>query len=82
MRSISPFERYGTARPQDDATLQIYNFTAADTISGVAEKYYADWRMWRVIAERNNIADVRQIEAGTPLIIPRRPLTVGKYEST
>ena len=80
-RSISPYERYGAAFPNADAVLQVHFFSVTDTLSGIAEKYYGDWRLWRVIAKRNNIADVRQIEIGTELIIPRRPMETGRYES-
>ena len=81
-RSTSPFERYGAARPSGDAVLQTHVFAVTDTLTGLAEKYYADWRQWRWIAERNGIIDPRQIVAGTELIIPRRPLTRGRYESS
>ena len=80
-RSISPYERYGAARPLADSSLQIYVFTVTDTISLLADKFFGDWRLWRVIAERNGIVDPRQIENGTQLIIPRRPLETGRYES-
>lgn len=80
-RSISPFERYGTAFPVTDAALQIHVFSSTDTISLLAQKYYGDWRLWRLIAERNSLVDVRQINPGTQLIIPRRPLERGRYES-
>lgn len=80
MRSISPYERYGKARPVEDAVIRVHVFTATDTISGIAEKYYQDWRLWRVIAERNNIADVRQIPIGTELIVPVLTLKRGRYE--
>jgi nucleoid-associated protein YgaU len=80
-RSISPFERYGNANPNSDATLQIHLFKRTDSITSLAQKYYGDWRLWRVIAERNNLTDVREIEPGTELIIPRRPLERGRYES-
>lgn len=80
-RSISPFERYGAARPSGDASLQVHIFARTDNISALAQKYYGDWRLWRIIANRNKIADVRQIEIGTELIIPRRPLERGRYES-
>lgn len=81
MRSITPYERYGKARPVEDAVVQVHVFAVTDTISSIAEKYYEDWRLWRVIAERNNIADVRQIAVGTELVIPRRPLNRGRYEA-
>jgi nucleoid-associated protein YgaU len=80
-RSISPFERYGSARPLEDAVLQTHIFTATDTLTALADKYFGDWRLWRIIAERNNIIDPRQIEIGMLLIIPRRPLEKGRYES-
>ncbi len=82
MRSITPYERFGKAVPQADADLQEYVFCALDTISGVAHRFYGDWRLWRVIAERNNIVDVRTIDSGSVLLIPARPLESGRYEST
>ena len=81
-RSISPYERYGAARPLEDRTLKTYVFTATDTISHLAEIYLGDWRKWRVIAKRNNLTDVRNITVGTVLIIPQNPLKTGRYEST
>lgn len=81
MRSVSPYERYGKPNPDADASLRVHVFTAGDTISGIADKYYDDWRLWPVIAKRNDLADVRRIEPGTQLIIPRRPLETGRYES-
>lgn len=80
-RSISPFERYGKATPATDATLRIHVFARTDRISALAQKYYSDWRLWRLIATRNNLTDVRQIEIGTELIIPQKPLERGRYES-
>ncbi len=80
VRSISPYERYGTVTPVEDAALQVHVWTATDTISLLAHRFYEDWRLWRVIAEKNNLRDVRRIENGTELIIPRRPLR-GLYES-
>lgn len=80
-RSISPYERFGKVTPIEDAALQFHTWTITDTITGLADKFYGDWRMWRVIADRNLIVDVRRIEIGTTLIIPRRPLEKGAYES-
>lgn len=82
MRSVSPYELYGKAVPNSEASLQIHVFVVTDTISALADRYYGDWRRWRPIAVRNAIADVRQIEPGTQLIIPRRELETGRYEST
>lgn len=81
MRSISPYQRYGKATPNTDAALRIHTFVVTDTISSLAEKYFGDWRLWHLIADRNAIVDVRQIEPGTQLVIPRRPLERGTYES-
>jgi nucleoid-associated protein YgaU len=80
-RFLSPYERYGIVAPVTDAVLQWHVFSATDTISGLAEKYFGDWRLWRLIASRNGVADVRQIPVGTQLIIPARPLETGRYES-
>lgn len=81
MRSISPYERYGAATPTADANLRVHVVIALDTLSGLAEQYYGDWRLWRLIADRNAIADARVLVPGTELIIPALPLEVGKYES-
>jgi len=82
MRSVSPYERYGKATPNTDAALRVHTFVVTDTISSLAQTYFGDWRLWRLIAVRNQITDVRQIEPGTQLIIPQRPLVKGTYEST
>lgn len=81
MRSVSPYEQYGQVVPVTDAVLQIHVFIATDTISLLAERYFSDWKLWRLIAERNNIEDVRKIAPGTKLIIPIRDLKRGRYES-
>lgn len=80
-RSISPFEKFGAARPVEDAILQTHVFVVTDSISALAQKYLGDWHKWRLIAERNDLTDVRQIAVGTILIIPRIPLKTGRYES-
>lgn len=80
-RTASPFEKYGKAIPNTDASLHVHTFIATDTISLLAYRYYGDWTLWRLIAERNSLTDVRKIEPGTELIIPRRPLERGRYES-
>lgn len=82
MRSISPYERYGEPSPESDALLREHIFRAGDTLTGLAHSYYNDWRLWRVIADRNGIVDARQIEIGSRLLIPRKPLQQGRYEST
>lgn len=81
VRSISPYERFGKVTPLTDAALTIYVWAATDTISNLADRFYGDWRLWRLIATRNAIADVRKISPGTQLIIPERPLEIGRYES-
>ncbi len=82
MRSITPYERFGQANPEADSRLVEYVFRALDTLSHVAHRFYGDWRLWRVIADRNSIIDVRAIDPGTVLLIPPRPLETGRYEST
>ncbi|HKO43327.1 MAG TPA: LysM domain-containing protein [Pyrinomonadaceae bacterium] len=82
MRSVTPYERFGESSPEPDAYLEEYVFRAGDTLSGVAHRYYQDWRQWRAIADKNSIVDVRQIPIGTTLLIPPRQLESGRYEST
>jgi len=82
MRSVTPYERFGEPSPEPDAYLEEIIFRAGDTISGLAHRTYGDWRLWRLIADRNAIVDVRKIEPGTRLLIPPQPLESGRYEST
>jgi nucleoid-associated protein YgaU len=82
MRSVTPYERFGEPNPERDAHLEEYIFCAGDTLSGLAHRFYADWRQWRLIADRNSIVDPRKIESGTRLLIPPQPLESGRYEST
>jgi nucleoid-associated protein YgaU len=79
--SISPYERHGEPSPAEDAQIIVHIFNASETISGLAHRYYGDWRLWRLIADRNSIKDVRRIEPGTQLLIPPKPVERGRYES-
>lgn len=80
-RSISAFENFGGYYPVEDAALTVHLYVAGETLSGLAHRYYDDWRLWRVIADRNKIFDPRQIAPGTQLFIPERPLELGAFES-
>jgi nucleoid-associated protein YgaU len=80
-RSISPYEKFGEINPDTDANAIVHVFDASETITGIAHRYYGDWTLWRLIADRNNISDPRQIEPGTQLVIPSRPLEKGELES-
>jgi nucleoid-associated protein YgaU len=79
-RSVSPYERFGNFVPETDGNLELYFWRQEDTISGLAYRKYGDWRLWRLIAARNKVVDVRQIAPGTALLIPQKPLEKGKYE--
>lgn len=82
MRSVTPYERFGQASPDADAYLEEYVIKAGDTLTGIAHRFYGDWRVWRLIADQNALVDVRQIQIGTSLLIPPKPLEKGQYEST
>jgi nucleoid-associated protein YgaU len=82
MRSVSPFEKYGQFNPRTDAFLREHVWRAGDTLSGLAHLYYSDWRLWRLIADKNLIVDARAVAVGARLLIPQRPLQYGRYEST
>ncbi len=81
MRSESPYERFGEFSPVTDVFLAVHTVNATETITGIAHRHYGDWRLWREIAERNGLIDVRRIEPGTRLLIPERPLESGRFES-
>lgn len=80
MRSVSPYERYGRPLPASDTYLAEHVFVAGETLSGLAHRYYEDWRVWRRIAERNSVTDPRAVAPGTVLLIPNRPLETGGFE--
>lgn len=82
-RYTSPYERYGKPTPLTDAALRLHIYSVGETISGLADKYLGDWRLWRLIAshEKNKIEDVRKIVPGTVLTIPQRPLERGRHIS-
>lgn len=81
MRSVSPFERYSVHTPQADARLTAHVFAAHETLTGLAHRYYGDWREWRRIADRNGVVDARRVETGTVLLIPALPLQASEFES-
>ncbi len=76
-RSVSPFERFGAYFPIEDAVLTVHLFVSGETLSGLAHKYYGDWRLWRTIADRNKILDPRRIAPGTQILIPELPPEIG-----
>jgi len=80
MNLLSPYERFGEFRPETDSNLREVVFRAGDTITGLAHAEYGDWRLWRLIADRNDILDCRRIEPGTLLLIPNQPLQAGRFE--
>lgn len=80
-RSISSYERLGHARPIEEARARTHTLIDGQTLSGLANRYYRDWRLWRLIADRNKIVDPRVIATGTRLVIPDRPLQSGSFES-
>lgn len=82
MHSLTPYERFGEPNPDTDAYLEEYFFRAGDTLSGLAYRFYGDWRLWRAIADRNGIVDARTIAIGTRLLVPPLILERGRYEST
>ena len=52
---------------------RIHTISEGETLPLIAHDAYEDARKWRVIAEANNIADVRILTLGNTLILP--PLT-------
>ncbi len=81
MRSASPYEIFGEFSPVSDGLLLTHVVDASESITGIAHRYYGDFSLWRLIADRNGIIDPRQIGPGTQLLIPERPLQTGRFES-
>lgn len=81
MRSVSPYERFAVASPVTDARMRVHVLVAGETLTGLAHRYYGDWRAWRDIAERNNVSDPRALAPGARLLIPERQLELGSFES-
>ena len=80
-KSIFPFERFGEFVPVEEAKITEHIFAAGETLTGLAHRYYNDWREWMFIADTNNIYDPRRIEPGTILTILELPPETGKFES-
>ncbi|MBX6772798.1 MAG: LysM peptidoglycan-binding domain-containing protein [Chloroflexi bacterium] len=81
VRSISPYERWGEPGSASAALMREHICNATETLTGLAHRYYGDWRLWRVIADANGIIDPRRIAPGTRLLIPPRPIERGTFES-
>jgi nucleoid-associated protein YgaU len=81
MATISPYERWGKYQPLADASLRVHTLRAGETLTGLAHRFYGDWRLWRLIADRNTIVDARELVEGTNLLIPQRTVEKGRYAS-
>jgi nucleoid-associated protein YgaU len=69
-RTPSPFEKFSIYVPDADANMRIHTLVAGETLTWLAVKYYGTVERWQLIADRNNIVDVRDLEPGAQLIIP------------
>jgi len=47
--------------------------TQGETLSAIANNTFGNPALWRPIAIVNGIADVRQLAAGTRLVVPQLP---------
>lgn len=47
-----------------------YTVIMGDTLSSIAQKLWKDPRLWRLIAENNNIDNPRELQPGQSLVIP------------
>jgi hypothetical protein len=78
-RSISPSV---TGKPSPgDAVLIEHIFIAGETLSGIANYYYGDWRMWRLIAIERHCRCQTNIPARF-LMIPEQPLEMEFLKET
>lgn len=52
---------------------KLYVVTQGETLSAIANKTFGNPALWRPMAIVNGIADVRQLAAGTRLVVPQLP---------
>ena len=50
-----------------------YTVIRGDSLFGIAQRFYGDGRLYRLIAEANHIPNPSRIFPGQVLVIPRRP---------
>src|SRR5690606_5220057 len=65
-----PEEELQRNEPNSPDHTKAYVVKEGDTVSGIAGMFYRDPRLWRAIAERNDIEDPRSLPAGLVLTIP------------
>jgi nucleoid-associated protein YgaU len=66
-----PAEELQQNEPHSPDHTKSYVVKEGDTLSGIAGIFYRDPRLWRPIAERNEIDNPRLLPAGAVLTIPR-----------
>ena len=52
---------------------KVYTVKPGDTVSGIASQEYGDPKVWRFIADTNNLADAKNLQPGQTLIIEELP---------
>jgi Contractile injection system tube protein/LysM domain len=65
-----PEEELQENEPNSPDHTKAYVVKQGDTVSGIAGLFYRDPRLWRPIAERNNVVNPRELLAGQVLTIP------------
>jgi|SRR6185503_2541646 len=66
-----PEEELQRNEPSSPDHTKAYVVKEADTLSGIAGMFYRDPRLWRPIADRNDIDDPRRLTPGAVLTIPK-----------
>lgn len=66
----TPKEQTKRAKLQSADRTTLWEVTESDTLPLIAAEEYGDPERWRPIAERNDLADPRNLETGTVLVIP------------
>jgi hypothetical protein len=66
-----PAEEIQRNEPSSPDHTKSYVVKEGDTVSGIAGIFYRDPRLWRPIAERNEIDNPRVLSAGAVLTIPK-----------
>ncbi len=66
-----PEEELKQNEPNSPDHTKAYVVKQGDTLSGIAAMFYRDARLWRPIAERNDVENPRVLSAGQVLTIPK-----------
>ena len=76
-----PEEELKENEPHSPDRTKAYVVKDGDTVSGIAARFYGDPRLWRPIANENDLVDPRKLTPGAVIAIPRVTSTSASFQS-